>query len=112
MLGHPGRRTPKMTTTPEAPRSYHRNGEHFIADRPDPASLWLVLSVRFMTRQFGRLTSTLLPMTPPRMAPAAAPISPPFTLSRLLTAPITAPVAAPIAASRLVCFTTGCGAGS
>jgi hypothetical protein len=61
--------------------------------------------------QFGCFMSTLLPITPPRMAPAAAPINPPFTLSRLLTAPITAPVAAPIAASRVVCFTTGCGAG-
>src|ERR1043166_1103605 len=55
--------------------------------------------------------STLLPMTPPRIAPAAAPINPPFTLSRLATAPITAPVAAPIAASRVVCF-TACGAGA
>src|SRR5258708_12900705 len=96
MLGHPGRRTPKMTTTPQSPTSFHRHGEHFIAGRPDPASLWLVLSVRFMTRQFGRLTSTLLPMTPPRMAPAAAPISPPFPFSRLLPAPTPPPFPLPL----------------
>src|SRR5258708_33717206 len=98
MLGHPGRRTPKMTTTPQSPTSFHRHGEHFIADRPDPASLWLVLSVRFMTRQFGRLTSTLLPMTPPRTAPAAAPISPPFPLPRVRPPTRTTPGAARLAA--------------
>ena len=56
--------------------------------------------------------STLLPITPPRIAPAAPPIIAPFTL-RPATAPITAPAPAPIAASRLVCLTTtGAGAGA
>src|SRR6476661_8095800 len=52
------------------------------------------------------LTSTLLPITPPRMAPAAPPITAPFTLFLLVTAPMTAPAPAPIAASRLVFFCT------
>src|SRR5258707_4939979 len=57
--------------------------------------------------------STLLPITPPRIAPAAPPMMAPFTLFLLVTAPITAPAPAPIAASRLVCFTTvGWGAGA
>jgi hypothetical protein len=47
-------------------------------------------------------TSTLLPITPPRIAPAAPPITAPFTLSLLVTAPMMAPAPAPIAASRLV----------
>jgi len=51
-------------------------------------------------------TSTLFPITPPRIAPAAPPITAPFTLSLLVTAPITAPAPAPIAASRFVCFST------
>src|SRR3954465_5687511 len=57
--------------------------------------------------------STLLPITPPRIAPAAPPMIAPFTLFLLVTAPIRAPAPAPIAASRLVCLTTvgwGCGA--
>src|SRR5881394_3861724 len=53
---------------------------------------------------FFFLTSTLLPITPPRIPPAAAPITPPFTLLRLVVAPMIAPAAAPIAASRLVFF--------
>src|SRR5207253_1471131 len=53
---------------------------------------------------FFFLTSTLLPITPPRIPPAAAPMIPPFTLSRLVVAPMIAPAAAPIAASRLVFF--------
>src|SRR2546423_12648349 len=63
---------------------------------------------------FFFLTSTLLPMTPPRIPPAAAPMIPPFNLSRLVVAPMTAPAAAPIAASRFVFFCTvvrGAGAG-
>ena len=57
--------------------------------------------------------STLLPITPPRIAPAAPPMIAPFTLFLLVTAPITAPAPAPMAASRLVCFTTtGAGAGA
>ena len=53
---------------------------------------------------FFFLTSTLLPITPPRIPPAAAPMTPPFTLSRLVVAPMIAPAAAPIAASRFVFF--------
>src|SRR5437867_7873120 len=59
-------------------------------------------------RDYRFVLSTLLPMTPPRIAPATPPITAPLTLSRLVTAPRTAPVAAPIAASRLVCLTTVC----
>src|ERR1700730_18224509 len=63
-------------------------------------------------RLYFFVLSTLLPITPPRIAPAAPPIIAPFTLGPA-TAPITAPAPAPIAASRLVCFTTcGCGAGA
>ena len=65
---------------------------------------------------FFFFTSTLLPITPPRMPPAAAPMMPPFTLSRLVAAPMIAPAAAPIAASRFVFFCTvvvvGAGAGA
>ena len=53
---------------------------------------------------FFFLTSTLFPITPPRMPPAAAPMMPPFTLFLLVAAPRIAPAAAPIAASRLVFF--------
>lgn len=49
-------------------------------------------------------TSTLLPITPPRMAPAAPPITAPFTLSRLVAAPIAAPATPPMMASRFVFF--------
>src|SRR5437868_3611543 len=55
---------------------------------------------------FFFLTSTLLPITPPRIPPTAAPMTPPLTLLRLVVAPMIAPAAAPIAASRCVCFTT------
>src|SRR5438270_11706937 len=55
---------------------------------------------------FFFLTSTLLPITPPRIPPAAAPMTPPLTLLRLVVAPMIAPAAAPIAASRLVFFRT------
>src|SRR5207244_10731896 len=54
---------------------------------------------------FFSFTSTLLPITPPRIPPAAAPMMPPFTLLRLVAAPMIAPAAAPIAASRFVFFT-------
>src|SRR5881394_2499012 len=65
---------------------------------------------------FFFLTSTLLPITPPRIPPAAAPMMPPLTLLRLVVAPMIAPAAAPIVASRLVFFWTvvvvGAGAGA
>lgn len=50
-------------------------------------------------------TSTLLPITPPRMAPAAPPMTAPFTLSRLVAAPMAAPATPPMMASRFVFFT-------
>src|ERR1700680_908334 len=63
-------------------------------------------------RLYFFVLSTLLPITPPRIAPAAPPMIAPFTLWPA-TAPITAPAPAPIAASRLVCLTTtGAGAGA
>ena len=37
---------------------------------------------------YGRFTSTVWPMMPPRMPPAAAPISPPLTRSRLVAQPV------------------------
>ena len=57
-------------------------------------------------------TSTLFPITAPRIPPTPAPINPPFTLSRLVVAPMIAPAAAPIAASRPVCLTVVVGAGA
>ena len=76
------RRTPPVTKTPYAARC-----ERTLSHQP----VFLC-------------TSTLFPITAPRMPPAAAPIRPPFTLSRAVVAPKIAPAAAPMAASRPVFF--------
>jgi hypothetical protein len=115
-------RRSSMVVSPETAKSSIRNRRSTSPElthsptpkkkRPAPLLVRSASEARAGSPYFFVL-STLLPITPPRIAPAAPPMIAPFTLFLLVTAPITAPAPAPMAASRLVCFTTtGAGAGA